>query len=123
ARRSSSCSVPIPPRFRESFIVSRRQPVPQQASTVTSVADLSALSPEYVRRISPYVPGKPAEELAREYGLAEKDIVKLASNENPRGPSPRVRQAIADAVAGITRYPDGNGFALKTALATRFRVE
>src|SRR5260370_6258449 len=87
------------------------------------VDDLSALSPEYVRRIAPYVPGKPVEELAREYGLAEKDIVKLASNENPRGPSPLVRQAIADAVAGITRYPDGNGFALKTALATRFGVE
>ena len=57
------------------------------------VGDLSTLSPEYVRRIAPYVPGKPVEELAREYGLAEKDIVKLASNENPRGPSPRVRQA------------------------------
>jgi histidinol-phosphate aminotransferase len=87
------------------------------------IGDLSARSPEYVRRIAPYVPGKPVEELAREYGLAEKDIVKLASNENPRGPSLKVRQAIADAVAGITRYPDGNGFALKTALATRFGVE
>ena len=85
--------------------------------------DLSALSPEYVRRIAPYVPGKPVEELAREYGLAEKDIVKLASNENPRGPSPSVRQAIAEAVAGISRYPDGNGFELKSALATRFGVE
>jgi histidinol-phosphate aminotransferase len=80
------------------------------------------LTPEYVQRIAPYIPGKPVEELAREYGLAEKDIVKLASNENPRGPSPRVREAIADAVAGVTRYPDGNGFALKTALATRFGV-
>jgi histidinol-phosphate aminotransferase len=82
-----------------------------------------SLSPEYVRRIAPYVPGKPVEELAREYGLAEKDIVKLASNENPRGPSPRVREAIADAAAGVARYPDGNGFALKTALASRFGVE
>jgi histidinol-phosphate aminotransferase len=85
--------------------------------------ELSARSPEYVQRIAPYVPGKPVEELAREYGLAEKDIVKLASNENPRGPSPRVREAIADAAAGISRYPDGNGFALKTALAARFRLE
>ncbi len=83
-------------------------------------AELIELSPEYVRRIAPYVPGKPIDELAREYGLAEESIVKLASNENPRGPSPRVRQAIADAVADITRYPDGNGYALKTALATRF---
>lgn len=92
-------------------------------SIAMRAGDLSALSPEYVRRIAPYVPGKPVEELAREYGLAEKDIVKLASNENPRGPSPHVRQAIAEAVAGITRYPDGNGFALKTALAARFGVE
>ncbi len=92
------------------------------ASASTDVSDIASLTPEYVRRIAPYIPGKPVEELAREYGLAEKDIVKLASNENPRGPSPRVRRAIADAVAGVTRYPDGNGFALKTALATRFGV-
>jgi histidinol-phosphate aminotransferase len=84
--------------------------------------DAAAQSPEYIRRIAPYLPGKPIEELAREYGLAEASIVKLASNENPRGPSPRVRQAIADAAAGIMRYPDGNGFALKNALANRFAV-
>jgi histidinol-phosphate aminotransferase len=68
------------------------------------------------------VPGKPIDELAREYGLAEAGIVKLASNENPRGPSASVRHAIIDAAAGVTRYPDGNGFALKKALATRFGV-
>jgi histidinol-phosphate aminotransferase len=100
--------------------VNRRQVPSTEESVATSAGDLSALSPEYVRRIARYVPGKPVEELAREYGLVERDIVKLASNENPRGPSPRVRQAIVDAVAGITRYPDGNGFALRTALATRF---
>ncbi|MEP6996951.1 MAG: histidinol-phosphate transaminase [Betaproteobacteria bacterium] len=83
---------------------------------------VAALSPDYVRRISPYVPGKPIEELAREYGLVESQIVKLASNENPRGPSPKVRAAIAAAAAGVMRYPDGNGFALKQALATRFGV-
>jgi histidinol-phosphate aminotransferase len=83
---------------------------------------MAELSPEYVRRISPYVPGKPIEELAREYGLAEGEIVKLASNENPRGPSPKVRAAIAAAATGVTRYPDGNGFALKQALGTRFGV-
>jgi len=99
-----------------------RQAPPAEKSVATKVGDLAALSPEYVRRIAPYVPGKAVEELAREYGLAEADIVKLASNENPRGPSPRVRQAITDAGAGITRYPDGNGFALKTALAARFGV-
>ena len=81
-----------------------------------------AQAPEHVQQLSPYVPGKPIEELAREYGLAESGIVKLASNENPRGPSAKVRQAIIDAAAGVTRYPDGNGFALKQALAARFGV-
>jgi histidinol-phosphate aminotransferase len=85
-------------------------------------AKIAEQAPGHVQRLSPYVPGKPIEELAREYGLAEAGIVKLASNENPRGPSARVRQAIVDAAADVTRYPDGNGFALKKALAGRFGV-
>ena len=83
---------------------------------------LAALAPDYVRRIAPYVPGKPIEELAREHGLSEERIVKLASNENPRGPSPKAREAIAAACGGVTRYPDGNGFALKSAIARRYSV-
>ena len=79
-------------------------------------------APEYVRRIARYVPGKPVEELARELGLDPASIVKLASNENPRGPSPRVLAAVAAAAADLTRYPDGNGFALKAALAARLGV-
>ena len=86
-------------------------------------AQVAAHAPEYVRRIAPYVPGKPIEELAREYGLAEATIIKLASNENPRGPSPRVRAAIAAAAGEVTRYPDGNAFELKRALAARHGVE
>jgi histidinol-phosphate aminotransferase len=85
-------------------------------------ADLSLRAPEYVRRIARYVPGKPVEELAREFGLDPRSIVKLASNENPRGPSPRVLAALAEAAADVTRYPDGNGFALKGALAAKFGV-
>jgi histidinol-phosphate aminotransferase len=85
-------------------------------------ATVAGQAPEHVQRLSPYVPGKPIDQLAREYGIAEDSIVKLASNENPRGPSARVRQAIVDAAAGVTRYPDGNGFALKQALAARFGV-
>jgi histidinol-phosphate aminotransferase len=85
-------------------------------------ATIAGQAPEHVQRLSPYVPGKPIDELAREYGLAEQSIVKLASNENPRGPSARVRDAIVAAAAGVTRYPDGNGFALKRALAARFGV-
>ena len=83
---------------------------------------LAALAPDYVRRIAPYIPGKPVEELARELGLDPATIVKLASNENPRGPGAKVRTAIATATEELTRYPDGNGFALKAALAARLGV-
>jgi histidinol-phosphate aminotransferase len=85
--------------------------------------DLSRLAPEYVRRIAPYVPGKPVSELAREFGRAERDIVKLASNENPRGPGAAVRSAIAEATGDLCRYPDGNAFALKAALSGRYGVD
>jgi len=84
--------------------------------------DPSLQAPDYVRNLAPYVPGKPVADLAREFGLAERDIVKLASNENPRGPSAAVRTAIADATNDLSRYPDGNGFALKAALAERYGV-
>ncbi len=79
-------------------------------------------APEHVRGIAPYIAGKPIEELARELGLDPATIVKLASNENPRGPGPKVRAAVAQAVAELPRYPDSNGFALKSALASRLSV-
>lgn len=85
--------------------------------------DPSALAPEHVRRITRYLPGKPIGELAREFGLDEAAIVKLASNENPRGPSPAVRAAIAAATEELCRYPDGNGFELKAVLAARYHVD
>jgi histidinol-phosphate aminotransferase len=84
--------------------------------------ELAALAPEYVRHIAPYIPGKPIEEVARELALDPATIVKLASNENPRGPSTKVREAIAAAIGDLARYPDGNGFALKSALAARLGV-
>ena len=87
-----------------------------------NVVEYAALAPEYVRRIARYVPGKPIEELARQYGLDPATIVKLASNENPRGPSPKVLAAVAAAAADLTRYPDGSAFALKNALAAKFAV-
>ncbi|HEX6795206.1 MAG TPA: histidinol-phosphate transaminase, partial [Casimicrobiaceae bacterium] len=80
-------------------------------------------APEYVRAIAPYVGGKPIEEVARELDLDPSTIIKLASNENPRGASPKVQAAIAAAAAELTRYPDGNGFALKAALSKRLRVQ
>ena len=85
--------------------------------------DLCELSPSYVRSIAPYQPGKPISELAREMGLEERTIVKLASNENPRGIGPRTRAAIDAALADIARYPDGNGFELKLALSRRYQVD
>jgi len=95
---------------------------PNAASGLATHANPSRNAPAYVRELSPYVPGKPIDELAREFGLAEHEIVKLASNENPRGPSASVRAAIAAATDDLSRYPDGNGFALKTALAKRLGV-
>ena len=76
-----------------------------------------------VQKLSPYVPGKPVDELARELDLDPLRIVKLASNENPLGPSPKVLEAITAALPELTRYPDGNGFALKSALAQRCGVQ
>jgi histidinol-phosphate aminotransferase len=60
----------------------------------------------YIRAISPYQPGKPITELAREMGLPVGSIVKLASNENPLGMSPKAKQAVEAALAGVERYPD-----------------
>jgi histidinol-phosphate aminotransferase len=85
--------------------------------------DLCELSPSYVRSIAPYQPGKPISELARELGLKEEGIVKLASNENPRGIGPRTRAAIEAAIGEVARYPDGNGFELKSALAKRYGID
>jgi histidinol-phosphate aminotransferase len=85
--------------------------------------DPCEISPSYVRSIAPYQPGKPISELAREMGLKEEGIVKLASNENPRGIGPRTRAAIDGALAEVARYPDGNGHELKTALAARHGVD
>src|SRR4051812_12147224 len=85
--------------------------------------DPCELSPSYVRAIAPYQPGKPISELARELGLKEEGIIKLASNENPRGIGPRTRAAIEASIADVARYPDGNGFELKQALAKRYGVD
>ena len=73
-----------------------------------------------IRDLQPYQPGKPIAELERELGIS--DIVKLASNENPLGPSPKAVDAMRDALTDVARYPDGNGFELKRALADRHGV-
>ena len=76
----------------------------------------------HLRDLALYEPGKPIEETARESGLRPDQIVKLASNENPLGPSPRAVQAMQRALAGANFYPDGGGFYLCEALAQRLGV-
>ncbi|PID73352.1 MAG: histidinol-phosphate transaminase [Desulfobacterales bacterium] len=71
--------------------------------------------PDYIRNIAPYAPGKPVEELEREYGI--KNAVKLASNENPLGPCPSAMKAVADALPRLHRYPDGASVLLRRALS------
>ena len=83
---------------------------------------ITDITPGYISAISPYVPGKPIADLAREFGLDEAQIIKLASNENPTGPSPKVAAAIVAAIAEVTRYPDGGGVEIKAALSARFGV-
>jgi len=73
-----------------------------------------------ITALKPYQPGKPIEELERELGLS--NIIKLASNENPLGPSKSALNAIEQASKELTRYPDGNGFSLKAALAEHVQL-
>ncbi|WP_201567724.1 histidinol-phosphate transaminase [Psychrobacter immobilis] len=80
-------------------------------------SNLSPLIPAYdsILELAPYQTGKPVEELTREYGVS--DVVKLASNENPMGGSPQVTLAVTEQLSQLARYPDGNGYYLKQALA------
>jgi histidinol-phosphate aminotransferase len=77
------------------------------------------LVPEYIRELAPYVPGKPIEEVERELKTT---AIKLASNENPLGPSPLAIEAAKKALAGSNRYPDGNGTFLRDALAKKHDI-
>ncbi len=87
---------------------------------MSDIMDLCELSPAYVRAIAPYQPGKPITEVAREFGIDQGSIVKLASNENPRGVSPKALAAIAAVLPDLARYPDG--FELTQALSERLDV-
>ena len=81
------------------------------------IVDWLSRSAPPAARLHPYVPGKPVEQLLAEKGLAE--AVKLASNENPYGPSPKAVEAARRAAAEVHRYPDGDAGRLKRALAAR----
>jgi len=77
--------------------------------------------PAHVAELDVYQPGKPIEELERELGIS--GVIKVASNENPLGPSPRAVAALPAALAQLHRYPDAGGFALRRALASRLGCE
>lgn len=77
--------------------------------------------PEHITTIKPYIPGKPIEELERELGI--KGSIKLASNENPLGPSPLALRAMREGLKDLNRYPDGGCYFLKEALCRRLALE
>jgi histidinol-phosphate aminotransferase len=79
------------------------------------------LEREEIRGLSVYVPGKPIDEVKRELGL--KEVYKLASNENPWGPSPKALEAMHEAINEVSRYPDAEAYRLKNALAESFQVQ
>lgn len=82
--------------------------------------DIQDLVPEHILKITPYQPGKPVEELQRELGIT--DCIKLASNENPLGPSPKAVEAMQKAIHSVNFYPDGGCYYLKEALAKKHHV-
>jgi histidinol-phosphate aminotransferase len=77
--------------------------------------------PEYIRTLVPYTPGKPIEEVERQYGIA--NSIKLASNENPLGPSPKAVKAIKEKLEQLHLYPDGDCFYLKKGLGHKLGVD
>jgi histidinol-phosphate aminotransferase len=81
---------------------------------------MARIVPDHIASLTPYPPGKPIEEVERELGIS--GCVKLASNENPLGPSPRALEAISNALSKLHYYPDGGGFYLKSKLSERFEV-
>jgi histidinol-phosphate aminotransferase len=91
----------------------------KNSKDMTSI-DFSSLAVPGVRGLKPYEPGKPIGEVQREYGLTE--IVKLASNESPLGPSPKATAAIQAQLYELAIYPDGNAYDLKQALASHWSV-
>ena len=84
---------------------------------------IDKLAPAHVRAIAAYVPGKPIAETARELGIPEADILKMASNENPLGPSPRAVEAMRGALPELDYYPDGSGYDLKAVIARKLGVK
>jgi histidinol-phosphate aminotransferase len=79
---------------------------------------MKELVKKFIKELTPYPPGKPIEDLEREYGIT--GSIKLASNENPLGPSPKAARAIKESINKINRYPDSSGYYLRNSLAKKF---
>ncbi len=87
------------------------------------MTDLWTLAHPWLRDLVSYEPGKPIEDVARELGLQPSEIIKLASNENPLGPSPKALVAMREACERAHFYPDGGSFYLREAIAEKFGFE
>jgi histidinol-phosphate aminotransferase len=87
------------------------------------MSDIWKHANQQLRDLVAYEPGKPIEEVARERGLNPADIIKLASNENPLGPSPKAQAAMAKACQEVHIYPDGGSYKLREALATKLDLD
>jgi histidinol-phosphate aminotransferase len=94
----------------------------EETGSPAPLCDPERLALEHVAAIPPYPPGRPIAGVAREYGLEPKSIIKLASNENPLGPSPRARQALVEAANAAAQYPDFETFALRESLSRHLGV-
>ena len=84
--------------------------------------DPCEFSNQQLRDLVPYEPGKPIEDVARELGIDPGDIIKLASNENPLGPSPKAVEAMQSNADQVNVYPDGGGWKLRNAIAEKFSL-
>jgi histidinol-phosphate aminotransferase len=120
----SGCKEKNPPSKLAGIRLYPGNPCPAFSPTSKSMnlTHLTHIAPEYIRSIAPYQPGKPISDVARELGMSEADIIKLASNENPLGPSPKALEAIKKALNYLALYPDGGGFALKDVICRKFGV-
>lgn len=83
---------------------------------------MAITTPKYISELEPYQGGRPIKEVSRELGISAEKIVKLASNENPLGISPKAKSAIDECIREIHRYPDGNGYYLKLAIGNKFTL-
>ena len=111
-----------PPAAKGNEGVGRPSQLKQSVALRTRRESIWELANPQLRELTVYEPGKPIEETARELGVEPGAIVKLASNENPLGPSPKAIQAMHDALENAHLYPDGSGLYLRKAIATKLGV-